>query len=94
MPFLWDQLAASEPIIKTQSEAKIINSHHERVHLHKFLMGINMNELVREDIRLQSLHFPQIPLRTNSSCYSSLYHYCCYSPCSISCLYLVQDNDN
>ena len=63
MPFLWDQLAASEPIIKTLSEAKIINSHHERVHLHKFLIGINMNELVREEIRLQSLYFSQIPLQ-------------------------------
>lgn len=56
MPFLWDQLAASKPIIKTLSEAKIINSHHERVHLRKFLMGIHMHELVREQIRLQFLY--------------------------------------
>jgi hypothetical protein len=40
MMCLWDQLAASEPVIKTVSEAKLVSAHRERLHLYQFLMGI------------------------------------------------------
>uniref|UniRef100_A0A2N9EXF5 Reverse transcriptase Ty1/copia-type domain-containing protein n=1 Tax=Fagus sylvatica TaxID=28930 RepID=A0A2N9EXF5_FAGSY len=40
MRFLWDQLAASEPVINTVSEAKLFSEHRERLRLHQFLMGI------------------------------------------------------
>jgi hypothetical protein len=40
MRFLWDQLAASEPVIKTVSEAQLVNAHRVRQRLHQFFMGI------------------------------------------------------
>ena len=40
MRFLWDQLAASVPVIKTVFEAKLVSAHQELFHLHQFLMGI------------------------------------------------------
>ena len=38
--FLKDQLATYEPIIKTVSEAKLVNAHRERLRLLQFLMGL------------------------------------------------------
>ena len=38
--FLWDQLAASEPVIRSISDAKLVSAHRERLRLHQFLMGI------------------------------------------------------
>ena len=38
--FLWDQLAASEPVIKSISNARFVSTHRGRLHLHQFLMGI------------------------------------------------------
>uniref|UniRef100_A0A2N9HM41 Reverse transcriptase Ty1/copia-type domain-containing protein n=1 Tax=Fagus sylvatica TaxID=28930 RepID=A0A2N9HM41_FAGSY len=40
MRFLWDQLAASEPVIKSVFDAKLVSTHRERTHLHQFLMGV------------------------------------------------------
>jgi hypothetical protein len=38
--FLWDQLVASEPVIRSVSDAKFVNTHREHLRLHQFLMGI------------------------------------------------------
>ena len=40
MRFLWDQLAASEPVIRSVSYAKLVIAHQECLRLHQFLMGI------------------------------------------------------
>ena len=40
MRFLWDQLAASELVIRSISNANLVSAHRERLHLHQFLMGI------------------------------------------------------
>uniref|UniRef100_A0A2N9FKE7 Reverse transcriptase Ty1/copia-type domain-containing protein n=1 Tax=Fagus sylvatica TaxID=28930 RepID=A0A2N9FKE7_FAGSY len=40
MRFLWDQLATSEPVIRSISDAKLVSTHRERLRLHQFLMGI------------------------------------------------------
>jgi hypothetical protein len=40
MRFLWDQLATSEPVIRSISDAKLVSTHQERLRLHQFLMGI------------------------------------------------------
>uniref|UniRef100_A0A2N9GFC2 Reverse transcriptase Ty1/copia-type domain-containing protein n=1 Tax=Fagus sylvatica TaxID=28930 RepID=A0A2N9GFC2_FAGSY len=40
MRFLWDQLAASEPVIRSVSDAKLVSTHRERTCLHQFLMGV------------------------------------------------------
>jgi hypothetical protein len=40
MRFLWDQLAASEPVIKSVSDAKLVSTHRECTRLHQFLMGV------------------------------------------------------
>jgi hypothetical protein len=40
MRFLWDQLAASKPVIRFVSDAKLVSAHRERLRLHQFLMGI------------------------------------------------------
>jgi hypothetical protein len=34
MRFLWDQLAASEPVIKSVSDAQLVSTHRERTRLH------------------------------------------------------------
>ena len=34
MRFLWDQLAASELVIKSVSDAKLVSTHRERTRLH------------------------------------------------------------
>uniref|UniRef100_A0A2N9HAX0 Retrotransposon Copia-like N-terminal domain-containing protein n=1 Tax=Fagus sylvatica TaxID=28930 RepID=A0A2N9HAX0_FAGSY len=36
----YDQLAASEPVIRSVSDAKLVSTHRECLHLHQFLMGI------------------------------------------------------
>lgn len=58
MYFLYDQLAISEPIIKTPSEAKVINAHHEMVQLHQSMMRIH-HEF--ESVRSQLLHLTPLP---------------------------------
>ena len=40
MRFLWDQLAAFEPVIKSISDAKLVSTHQEHTRLHQFLMGV------------------------------------------------------
>ena len=40
MRFLWDQLVASEPVIRSVSDAKLVSTHRERTCLHQFLMGV------------------------------------------------------
>ena len=40
MRFLWDQLATSEPVIRSVSDAKLVSTHRERTRLHQFLMGV------------------------------------------------------
>ena len=40
MWFLWDQLAASELVIRSVSDAKLVSIHRERTRLHQFLMGV------------------------------------------------------
>jgi hypothetical protein len=40
MRFIWDQLAASEPIIRSVSDAKLVSTYRERTRLHQFLMGV------------------------------------------------------
>uniref|UniRef100_A0A2N9HLL6 Uncharacterized protein n=1 Tax=Fagus sylvatica TaxID=28930 RepID=A0A2N9HLL6_FAGSY len=37
---LMDQLAASEPVIRSVFDAKLVSAHQERLRLHQFLMGI------------------------------------------------------
>uniref|UniRef100_A0A2N9G3G1 GAG-pre-integrase domain-containing protein n=1 Tax=Fagus sylvatica TaxID=28930 RepID=A0A2N9G3G1_FAGSY len=40
MRFLWDQLAASELVIRSVSDAKLVSTHRECTRLHQFLMGV------------------------------------------------------
>jgi hypothetical protein len=40
MRFLWNQLAAFEPVIRSVFDAKLVSTHRERLRLHQFLMGI------------------------------------------------------
>jgi hypothetical protein len=40
MRFFWDQLTASEPVIKSVSDAKLVSTHQECTCLHQFLMGV------------------------------------------------------
>ena len=40
MRFLWNQVAASKPVIKSVSNAKLVSAHRERLCLHQFLMCI------------------------------------------------------
>ena len=40
MRFLWDQLAASEPVIRSISDAKLVSTHRECTRFHQFLMGV------------------------------------------------------
>ena len=40
MRFLWDQLASSEPVLRSVFDAKLVSTHRERLRLHQFLMGI------------------------------------------------------
>ena len=40
MRFLWDQLATSEPVIRSVSDAKLVSTHPEHLRLHQFLIGI------------------------------------------------------
>ena len=43
MRFLWDQLAAFEPFIRSVFDAKLVSTHREYLRLHQFLMGILNN---------------------------------------------------
>jgi hypothetical protein len=58
MRFLWDQLAASEPIIRFISDAKLVSTHRERLRLHQFLMGI-LDDF--ESVRSQLLNRSLLP---------------------------------
>jgi hypothetical protein len=58
MRFLWDQLAASEPVIKSVSDAKLVSAHRERLRLHQFLMGI-LDDF--ESVRSQLLNRSPLP---------------------------------
>uniref|UniRef100_A0A2N9FMT7 Reverse transcriptase Ty1/copia-type domain-containing protein n=1 Tax=Fagus sylvatica TaxID=28930 RepID=A0A2N9FMT7_FAGSY len=40
MRFLWDQLASSEPVLRSVFDAKLVSAHREHLRLHQFLMGI------------------------------------------------------
>jgi hypothetical protein len=52
MRFLWDQLAASEPVIRSVFDVILVSTHLERLHLHQFLMGILDDfESVRSQLR-------------------------------------------
>ena len=56
--FLWDQLAASEPVIRSVSDAKLVSTHRECTLLHQFLMGV-LNDF--ESIRSQLLNRSPLP---------------------------------
>jgi hypothetical protein len=58
MRFLWDQLATSEPVIKSVSDAKLVNTHRERTRLHQFLMGV-LDDF--ESVRSQLLNRSPLP---------------------------------
>jgi hypothetical protein len=58
MRFLWDQLATSEPVIRSLSDAKLVSAHRERLRLHQFLMGI-LNDF--EFVCSQLLNRPYLP---------------------------------
>jgi hypothetical protein len=58
MRFLWDQLAASKPIIKSVSDAKLVSTHRERTRLHQFLMGV-LDDF--ESVRSQLLNRSPLP---------------------------------
>uniref|UniRef100_A0A2N9FBY0 GAG-pre-integrase domain-containing protein n=1 Tax=Fagus sylvatica TaxID=28930 RepID=A0A2N9FBY0_FAGSY len=58
MRFLWDQLAASEPVIKSVSDAKLVSTHRERTRLHQFLMGV-LDDF--ESVRSQLLNRSPLP---------------------------------
>ena len=69
MRFLWDQLTASEPVIKSVSDAKLVSTHRERLHLHQFLMGI-LDDF--ESVRSQLLN--RSPLPTVNQAVNDLVH--------------------
>uniref|UniRef100_A0A2N9FZE8 Integrase catalytic domain-containing protein n=1 Tax=Fagus sylvatica TaxID=28930 RepID=A0A2N9FZE8_FAGSY len=58
MRFLWDQLATSEPVIKSLSDAKLVSTHRERTRLHQFLMGV-LDDF--ESVRSQLLNRSLLP---------------------------------
>uniref|UniRef100_A0A2N9F2K6 Integrase catalytic domain-containing protein n=1 Tax=Fagus sylvatica TaxID=28930 RepID=A0A2N9F2K6_FAGSY len=58
MRFLWDQLAASEPVIRSVSNAKLVSTHRERTRLHQFLMGV-LDDF--ESVRSQLLNRSPLP---------------------------------
>uniref|UniRef100_A0A2N9HRP8 Integrase catalytic domain-containing protein n=1 Tax=Fagus sylvatica TaxID=28930 RepID=A0A2N9HRP8_FAGSY len=58
MRFLWDQLAASEPVIKSVSDAQLVSTHRERTRLHQFLMGV-LDDF--ESVRSQLLNRSPLP---------------------------------
>jgi hypothetical protein len=58
MRFLWDKLDASEPVIRSVSDAKLVSTHRERTHLHQFLMGVLDNF---ESVRSQLLNCSPLP---------------------------------
>uniref|UniRef100_A0A2N9HM25 Integrase catalytic domain-containing protein n=1 Tax=Fagus sylvatica TaxID=28930 RepID=A0A2N9HM25_FAGSY len=58
MRFLWDQLAASEPVIKSVSNAQLVSTHRERTRLHQFLMGV-LDDF--ESVRSQLLNRSPLP---------------------------------
>uniref|UniRef100_A0A2N9J561 Integrase catalytic domain-containing protein n=1 Tax=Fagus sylvatica TaxID=28930 RepID=A0A2N9J561_FAGSY len=58
MRFLWDQLAASEPVIRSVSDAKLVSTHRERTRLHQFLMGV-LDDF--ESVRNQLLNRSPLP---------------------------------
>ena len=58
MRFLWDQLAASEPVIKFVSDAQLVSTHRERTRLHQFLMGV-LDDF--ESVRSQLLNRSPLP---------------------------------
>jgi hypothetical protein len=69
MRFLWDQLAASEPVIKSVSDAKLVSTHQERTRLHQFLMGV-LDDF--ESVRSQLLN--RSPLPTVNQAVNDLVH--------------------
>ena len=69
MRFLWDQLAASEPVIRSVSDAKLVSTHRERLCLHQFLMGI-LDDF--ESVRSQLLN--RTPLPTVNQAVNDLVH--------------------
>ena len=58
MRFLWDQLAASELVIRSVSDAKLVNTYRECTRLHQFLMGI-LDDF--ESVRSQLLNRSPLP---------------------------------
>ena len=58
MRFLWDQLAASKPVIRSVSDAKLVSTHRERLRLHQFLMSI-LDDF--ESVRSQLLNRSPLP---------------------------------
>jgi hypothetical protein len=56
--FLWDQLAASEPVIRFVSDAKLVSTHRECTCLHQFLMGV-LDDF--ESVRSQLLNRSPLP---------------------------------
>ena len=69
MCFLWDQLASSELVIKTVSEAKLVSAHRECLRIHQFLMGI-IDDF--ESVRSQLLN--RTPLPTVNQAVNDLVH--------------------
>ena len=58
MRFLWDQLASSEPVLRSVFDAKLVSAHREYLRLHQFLMGI-LDDF--ESIRSQLLNRSPLP---------------------------------
>jgi hypothetical protein len=58
MRFLWDQLPASEPVIRFVSDTKLVSTHRERTLLHQFLMGV-LDDF--ESVRNQLLNRSPLP---------------------------------
>uniref|UniRef100_A0A2N9GH63 Integrase catalytic domain-containing protein n=1 Tax=Fagus sylvatica TaxID=28930 RepID=A0A2N9GH63_FAGSY len=58
MRFLWDQLATSEPVIRSVFDAKLVSTHRERTRLHQFLMGV-LDDF--ESVRSQLLNRSPLP---------------------------------
>ena len=67
--FLWDQLAASKPVIRSVSDAKLVSTHREHLRLHQFLMGI-LDDF--ESVRSQLLN--RSPLPTVNQAINDLIH--------------------
>ena len=59
MRFLWDQLAAFELVIRSVSDAKLVNTYRECTRLHQFLMGI-LDDF--ESVRSQLLNRSPLPI--------------------------------